>query len=175
MYIGSTGERGLHHLIWEVVDNSVDEAMAGHADQGRGHAAGRRRDPGRGRRARHPGRACTRWRRSPTVEVVLTSLHAGGKFDDKSYAVSGGLHGVGVSVVNALSTALDVEIHRDGKIWRQHYDYAKPGELVEGGPTKKTGTTITYWADPKIFEIDRRTRSRRSAAGCRRWRSSTRA
>ncbi|AHK27260.1 MULTISPECIES: DNA topoisomerase (ATP-hydrolyzing) subunit B [Rhodococcus] len=150
MYIGSTGERGLHHLIWEVVDNSVDEAMAGHAskveitlledggvqvvDDGRGipvgmHASG-----------------------VPTVEVVLTQLHAGGKFDSDSYAVSGGLHGVGISVVNALSTRLDVDIKRDGFQWNQTYTDSKPGELVKGEATKETGTTVTFWADPNIFE-----------------------
>ncbi|NMO90256.1 DNA topoisomerase (ATP-hydrolyzing) subunit B [Actinomycetospora sp. TBRC 11914] len=151
MYIGSTGERGLHHLIWEVVDNAVDEAMAGYAtsvtvtlqadggisvvDDGRGIPVDT-----------HPVE------KKPAVEMVLTMLHAGGKFDDKSYAVSGGLHGVGVSVVNALSTALDVEVHTKGKIWTQHYEHARPGKLIEVGPTKKTGTTITFWADPAIFE-----------------------
>ncbi|MFC9837588.1 DNA topoisomerase (ATP-hydrolyzing) subunit B [Rhodococcus sp. NPDC127530] len=150
MYIGSTGERGLHHLIWEVVDNSVDEAMAGYAskveitlledggvrviDDGRGipvgmHASG-----------------------VPTVEVVLTQLHAGGKFDSDSYAVSGGLHGVGISVVNALSTRLDVDIKRDGFRWNQTYTDSKPGELVKGEATKETGTTVTFWADSNIFE-----------------------
>ncbi len=150
MYIGSTGERGLHHLIWEVVDNSVDEAMAGYAtkvevtlledggvqvvDDGRGipvgmHASG-----------------------APTVEVVLTQLHAGGKFDSEAYAVSGGLHGVGISVVNALSTRLEVEIDVDGYHWTQEYLNSKPRELVKGEPTKKTGTTVRFWADPDIFE-----------------------
>ncbi|EME64448.1 DNA gyrase subunit B [Rhodococcus ruber BKS 20-38] len=150
MYIGSTGERGLHHLIWEVVDNSVDEAMAGHAtkvevtlledggvqvvDDGRGipvgmHASG-----------------------VPTVEVVLTQLHAGGKFDSDAYAVSGGLHGVGISVVNALSTQLQVEIDRDGHHWEQTYQSSKPGKLVKGEPTRATGTTVRFWADPDIFE-----------------------
>lgn len=150
MYIGSTGERGLHHLIWEVVDNSVDEAMAGYAskvevtlledggvqvvDDGRGipvamHASG-----------------------VPTVEVVLTQLHAGGKFDSDAYAVSGGLHGVGISVVNALSTTLQVEIERDGYHWEQTYTNSKPGELVKGEPTKRTGTTVRFWPDDQIFE-----------------------
>ncbi|CAM3830280.1 DNA topoisomerase (ATP-hydrolyzing) subunit B [Smaragdicoccus niigatensis] len=150
MYIGSTGERGLHHLIWEVVDNSVDEAMAGHAtkvevtmledggieviDDGRGiptgmHASG-----------------------IPTVEVVMTQLHAGGKFDSDSYAVSGGLHGVGISVVNALSTKVEVDINHDGYNWTQTYNYAKPTELVRGKATRATGTTIRFWADPNIFE-----------------------
>ena len=153
MYIGSTGERGLHHLIWEVVDNSVDEAMAGHATKVvvtlQADGGVRVEDDGRGIPVEmHPTE------KKPTLEVVLTSLHAGGKFDDKSYAVSGGLHGVGVSVVNALSTALDVEVRKDGVIWKQHYDHARPGELIEAGTTKKsdTGTTITYWADPTIFE-----------------------
>ncbi|WP_084535292.1 DNA topoisomerase (ATP-hydrolyzing) subunit B [Nocardia yamanashiensis] len=150
MYIGSTGERGLHHLVWEVVDNSVDEAMAGYAsrvdvtlladggvevvDDGRGiptgmHAQG-----------------------IPTIEVVMTQLHAGGKFDSDSYAVSGGLHGVGISVVNALSTRLEAEVDHAGYHWTQEYKDAKPGKLVQGEPTKRTGTTIRFWADPEIFE-----------------------
>jgi len=150
MYIGSTGERGLHHLIWEVVDNAVDEAMAGYAsrvdarlledggvevtDDGRGipvamHASG-----------------------IPTVDVVMTQLHAGGKFDSDAYAVSGGLHGVGVSVVNALSTRLEVEISRDGYEWFQYYDHSVPGTLKQGEATKKTGTTVRFWADPTVFE-----------------------
>ncbi|OBJ68157.1 DNA topoisomerase (ATP-hydrolyzing) subunit B [Mycobacterium sp. 1274756.6] len=150
MYIGSTGERGLHHLVWEVVDNAVDEAMAGYAttidvvlledggvevsDDGRGipvgmHASG-----------------------VPTVDVVMTQLHAGGKFDSDSYAVSGGLHGVGVSVVNALSTKLEVEISRNGHEWYQVYDYSVPGTLKQGEKTKKTGTTVRFWADPDVFE-----------------------
>ncbi|OZC65479.1 DNA topoisomerase (ATP-hydrolyzing) subunit B [Rhodococcus sp. 15-725-2-2b] len=150
MYIGSTGERGLHHLIWEVVDNSVDEAMAGYAstvdvtihedgsvevkDDGRGipvamHASG-----------------------VPTVEVVMTQLHAGGKFDSDSYAVSGGLHGVGISVVNALSTKVELQIARDGHRYKQTYDYAKPSPLETVGDTDETGTTVRFWADGKIFE-----------------------
>jgi DNA gyrase subunit B len=151
MYIGSTGERGLHHLVWEVVDNAVDEAMAGYAsrvdvallDDG-GVSV---RDDGRGIPVDvHPVE------KVPAVELVLTRLHAGGKFDDKSYAVSGGLHGVGVSVVNALATALDVEIHVDGSVYRQHYDHSVPGPLNKGEATNRTGSTITFWADPTIFE-----------------------
>ncbi len=151
MYIGSTGERGLHHLVQEVVDNSVDEAMAGHAttvevtlladggvqvvDDGRGIPV-----------AMHPVE------KRPTVEVVLTVLHAGGKFDSDSYAVSGGLHGVGISVVNALSRRLEVDISRDGKNFTQTYRYAKPDPLVEVGPSDTTGTTVRFWPDEKIFE-----------------------
>ncbi|GAB2910212.1 DNA topoisomerase (ATP-hydrolyzing) subunit B [Rhodococcus aerolatus] len=151
MYIGSTGERGLHHLVWEVVDNSVDEAMAGHAttvevtllrdggvqvvDDGRGIPVDM-----------HPTE------KRPTLEVVLTVLHAGGKFDSDSYAVSGGLHGVGVSVVNALSSRLEVEVRRDGDHWSQTYLHAKPEELVHEGSTSATGTTTRFWADPEIFE-----------------------
>ena len=151
MYIGSTGERGLHHLVQEVVDNSVDEAMAGYATRIEvtllPDGGVRVVDDGRGIPTEmHPVE------KKPTLEVVLTSLHAGGKFDDKSYAVSGGLHGVGVSVVNALSTRLDVEVHGNGTIWQQRYTYAKPGELIDAGPTTKSGTTITFWADPSIFE-----------------------
>ncbi|MDK8476364.1 MULTISPECIES: DNA topoisomerase (ATP-hydrolyzing) subunit B [unclassified Corynebacterium] len=150
MYIGSTGSRGLHHLIWEIVDNSVDEAMAGFADKvtvklledggvevidnGRGipvemHASG-----------------------APTVQVVMTQLHAGGKFDSDSYAVSGGLHGVGISVVNALSTRVEAEIKREGKHWYQNFQNAIPDDLVEGGNARGTGTKIRFWADPEIFE-----------------------
>ncbi|MEO5832397.1 MAG: DNA topoisomerase (ATP-hydrolyzing) subunit B [Nakamurella sp.] len=153
MYIGSTGERGLHHLVWEVVDNSVDEAMAGYADSvivvmlpdggvkvidnGRGIPVGM-----------HPTE------KKPTVEVVMTILHAGGKFDSDSYAVSGGLHGVGISVVNALSYRLDVDIKVDGKLWHQQYDKSKPGKLQQVGDVDRddTGTTVTFWADPDIFE-----------------------
>ena len=90
--------------------------------------------------------------KKPAVEVVMTVLHAGGKFDSDSYAVSGGLHGVGVSVVNALSAAVDVEIHTDGHVWRQHYARSVPGPLRKGEATKKTGSSVTFWADPEIFE-----------------------
>src|SRR4051794_10317124 len=151
MYIGSTGERGLHHMVWEVVDNSVDEALAGFCDTVRvtllADGGVRVQDNGRGIPVdMHPVE------KRPTVEVVMTVLHAGGKFDGKSYAVSGGLHGVGVTVVNALSTALDVRVWRDGTEWHQRYDVAKPGPLEEVGPTKKQGTQITFWADGGIFE-----------------------
>ncbi|EHK88923.1 DNA topoisomerase (ATP-hydrolyzing) subunit B [Saccharomonospora azurea] len=151
MYIGSTGERGLHHLIQEVVDNSVDEAMAGYASRVEvtllADGGVRVVDDGRGIPVDiHPVHG------KPTVEIVLTQLHAGGKFDSESYAVSGGLHGVGVSVVNALSTALDVEVHRDGRIWVQHYEKSVPGDLIDKGPTERTGTSVTFWADPDIFE-----------------------
>lgn len=151
MYIGSTGERGLHHLIWEVVDNAVDEAMAGYATRVEvtltADGGVRVVDDGRGIPVdMHPVE------KKPAVEVVLTVLHAGGKFDGKSYAVSGGLHGVGVSVVNALSSRLDVEIHVAGHVWNQRYDHSVPGPLHKGEATKRTGTSITFWADPAIFE-----------------------
>ncbi len=151
MYIGSTGERGLHHLVYEVVDNAVDEALAGYCtdiivtlledggvsveDNGRGIPVGR-----------HPVE------KRPAVEVVLTTLHAGGKFDGNSYAVSGGLHGVGVSVVNALSTRLEVLIKTQGNLWFQPYVMSKPAAPLEKrGEVKETGTTVTFWADPSIF------------------------
>lgn len=152
MYIGSTGERGLHHLVQEVVDNSVDEAMAGHADtidvtilpdggvrvvdNGRGIPVGIVKSEGK-----------------PAVEVVLTVLHAGGKFGGGGYAVSGGLHGVGVSVVNALSTKVAVEVKTDGYRWTQDYKLGVPtAPLAKNEETSETGTSVTFWADPDIFE-----------------------
>lgn len=152
MYIGSTGERGLHHLVQEVVDNSVDEAMAGHADtidvtiladggvrvidNGRGIPVGIVPSEGK-----------------PAVEVVLTVLHAGGKFGGGGYAVSGGLHGVGVSVVNALSTRVAVEVKTDGHRWTQDYKLGVPtAPLAQHEATEETGTTVTFWADGDIFE-----------------------
>jgi DNA gyrase subunit B len=152
MYIGSTSERGLHHLVQEVVDNSVDEALAGYADRIEvvllADGGVRVTDNGRGMPVdMHPQQ------KRPTVEVILTVLHAGGKFDGESYAVSGGLHGVGVSVVNALSYRLEVDIERDGYRWTQPYVNQKPAEpLKRGEPSKRTGTTVTFWADPEIFE-----------------------
>lgn len=150
MYIGSTNERGLHHLVWEVVDNSVDEAMAGYADKVEvtilADGGIEVIDNGRGIPVEmHPSGA-------PTVQVVMTQLHAGGKFDSESYAVSGGLHGVGISVVNALSTRVEADIKRDGKHWYQNFTNAIPEELVAGGPAEGTGTTVRFWPDPEIFE-----------------------
>ena len=153
MYIGSTGPRGLHHLVYEVVDNSVDEAIAGHA----GHVTV----------TLHPDNACTvaddgrgipveehEKEKRPAAEVVLTTLHAGGKFGDGGgYKVSGGLHGVGVSVVNALSERLHLEVRRDGYRWTQDYERGDPkGELKRGEKVKGTGTTITFFPDAEIFE-----------------------
>ncbi|HEU5157548.1 MAG TPA: DNA topoisomerase (ATP-hydrolyzing) subunit B [Streptosporangiaceae bacterium] len=152
MYIGSTGERGLHHLVYEVVDNSVDEALAGYADKIDvtllADGGVRVVDNGRGIPVDlHPVE------KRPAVEVVLTTLHAGGKFDGKSYAVSGGLHGVGVSVVNALSRRLEVEVRRDGYVWRQSYDRSEPvAPVAKREATDETGTTTTFWPDDSIFE-----------------------
>ena len=153
MYIGSTGERGLHHLVYEVVDNSVDEALAGYADtidvilQSDGGV--KVSDNGRGIPVDiHPTEG------KPTVEVVMTILHAGGKFGGGGYAVSGGLHGVGVSVVNALSSRVDTEVSRQGHVWRQTFaDGGVPqGTLIKGEETDATGTTQTFYPDATIFE-----------------------
>jgi len=152
MYIGSTGPRGLHHLVYEIVDNSVDEALAGHCDQINvviGKDGGVRvSDNGRGIPVdEHPVE------KRSTVEVVLTTLHAGGKFGGGGYAVSGGLHGVGSSVVNALSERLTVEVKRQGKHWTQSYCNGVPeGPLAESGKTEHTGTTIEFWPNSDIFE-----------------------
>ncbi|MBM7495502.1 MULTISPECIES: DNA topoisomerase (ATP-hydrolyzing) subunit B [Oerskovia] len=153
MYIGSTGERGLHHLVYEVVDNSVDEALAGYADTIDvtllEDGGVRVTDNGRGIPvAIHPTEG------KPTVEVVMTILHAGGKFGGGGYAVSGGLHGVGISVVNALSRKVQTVVKRDGYTWSQRFkDGGKTdGPLVKGEATTETGTTQTFWADPEIFE-----------------------
>jgi DNA gyrase subunit B len=152
MYIGSTGPRGLHHLVYEIVDNSVDEALAGYCDTIEvvitkdGHI--KVTDNGRGIPVdMHPVE------KKPAVEVVLTVLHAGGKFGGGGYAVSGGLHGVGASVVNALSTKLFVEVHREGFIWRQSYTIGVPdAPLAKGEKTERTGTTIEFVPSPEIFE-----------------------
>src|SRR3989338_8343465 len=152
MYIGSTGPDGLHHLVWEVLDNSLDEAMAGYAknidiamlpdnrvqvsDDGRGIPV-----------EKHPQT------KKSTLETVLTVLHAGGKFGSGAYKVSGGLHGVGVSVVNALSIYLKAEVSRDGATYQQEYSRGKPKSPVKKtGTSKKTGTTITFEPDPEVFK-----------------------
>lgn len=152
MYIGSTGPRGLHHLVYEIVDNSVDEALAGYADDIDvtilPDGAIRVIDNGRGIPVdihKTEGRS--------TVEVVLTVLHAGGKFGGGGYAVSGGLHGVGSSVVNALSSRLEVEVHRQGHVWRQSYTVGVPdAPLSQDEASEATGTTITFWPSAEIFE-----------------------
>lgn len=151
MYIGTTGPRGLHHLVWEIVDNSIDEALAGVAtkitvDIQKGNIV-RVEDDGRGIPVGiHPKTGL------PAVETILTTLHAGGKFDNSSYKVSGGLHGVGASVVNALSEFMDVEIHKNGRRYTQRYEYGfTVTKLIDHGPSDKHGTIIWFKADPLIF------------------------
>src|ERR1700710_1902220 len=156
MYIGSTGDQGLHHLVYEVVDNSVDEALAGHAskidvsihvdnsitvvDDGRGIPVDNKTLP--------TGEVM------PAVQVVLTMLHAGGKFDASNYKVSGGLHGVGVSCVNALSEAFDVEIWRDGFAWEMDYSKGDPISLLRKmGPSTRRGTKVHFLPDKSIFTV----------------------
>ena len=152
MYIGSTGERGLHHLVYEVVDNSVDEAMAGYATEInvilQADGGVRVIDNGRGIPVdMHPVE------KKPALEIVMTVLHAGGKFGDGGYSVSGGLHGVGISVVNALSTRLDVEVQRDGSFWTQNYILGVPQiPVTKGEATTSTGTTVTFYPSSEIFE-----------------------
>ncbi len=181
MYIGSTGLNGLHHLVYEVVDNSVDEAMAGYAtriditllpDGGC-----RVSDNGRG----IPVEAMAKYRNKSAAEVVLTVLHAGGKFGGEGYKISGGLHGVGVSVVNALSKKLEVEIDwKDGGHYRM--SFANGGKvvnklaLVGRAPRGRTGTTVVFWPDPTIFASEgTEFRPRPCSSACRSWPSSTRA
>src|ERR1700677_3025400 len=156
MYIGSTGEMGLHHLVYEVVDNSVDEVLAGYAtrvdvtihldnsitvvDDGRGIPVDMMDTP--------------TGERMPAVQVVLTKLHAGGKFDASNYKVSGGLHGVGVSCVNALSQEFNVEIWRDGHTWEQDYSKGAPtSKLRKMGPSKRRGTKVHFLPDKSIFTV----------------------
>ena len=152
MYIGSTGPRGLHHLVWEVVDNAVDEAMAGYCTRItvtlRDDGGVTVTDNGRGIPVdKHPKT------KQPAITTVLTTLHAGGKFEDGAYSMSGGLHGVGVSVVNALSDRLEAEVVRDGFLWTQEFEHGKElAKLKKGKAAKRTGTRISFWPSPSIFE-----------------------
>src|SRR5690554_4187801 len=151
MYIGGTGVEGLHHLVWELVDNGIDASLAVHATEVKvvmlADGGSKVIENGRGiQKDIHPKTG------KSTVETVLTVLHAGGKFGEGGYKVSGGLHGVGVSVVNALSTRLTVVVHRDGKLYQQEYERGVPkADLAVVGKTDKTGTEITFYPDDTIF------------------------
>jgi len=152
MYIGTTGPRGLHHLVWEVVDNAIDEAMAGYCTRIdvtlRDDGGVTVKDNGRGIPVDKHAKT-----KLPAITTVLTTLHAGGKFGDGAYTVSGGLHGVGVSVVNALSKRLEVEVVRDGSLWRQEFANGKAkGKLAKVKAAKRTGTTVTFYPSERIFE-----------------------
>ena len=155
MYIGDTDDgSGLHHMVYEVVDNSIDEAMGGHATRIvvrlRKDGSCEVEDDGRGIPIKPIPKAKDR---RPAVEVVLTTLNAGGKFGGEGYRISGGLHGVGVSVVNALSAKLTVQVMRDGFTWTQSYARGKAtSKLIKGKASRKTGTITTFWPDPEVFE-----------------------
>ncbi len=152
MYIGGVDKEGLHHLLWEIVDNSVDEVMNGHASRivvsiAKDHRAATISDNGRG----IPVDIVPKTGLS-ALEVVFTKLHAGGKFDNDAYKVAGGLHGVGASVVNALSKSLEAVVRRDGRTYTQRYRRGKPlGPIEKGEPARGTGTTVTFSPDPEIF------------------------
>jgi DNA gyrase subunit B len=153
MYIGGTGIEGLHHLVWEIIDNSIDEAMAGFANKISIELL-----PGNKVKIRDNGRGIPvdlhEQTKKSALETIFTTLHAGGKFGGAGYKVSGGLHGVGASVVNALSISLEAEVHRDGKVYKQTYSRGIPQtEVVEGGISDDTGTTTTFVPDPEIFEV----------------------
>ena len=166
MYIGSTGPRGLHHLVWEVVDNAVDEAMAGYCTRIEVNilADGGVRVVDNGRGIPVDKHKVTK---ESALTTVLTTLHAGGKFDSGAYQVSGGLHGVGVSVVNALSARLEAEVRRDGAIYAQSFELGVPQGIVKKvGEAKKTGTSIAFWPSPATCRAVLRFRRQSSRRGC---------
>ena len=153
MYIGGVGATGLHHLVWEILDNSIDEAMNGYASNIRVtlHKDGSSLTDRR-RRPRHPGRSRIRKTKKSALEVIFTVLHAGGKFESGNYKTAGGLHGVGASVVNALSRELVATVRRDGSQWEMSFKQGKPtGPLKKTGAARGSGTTVFFRPDPTIF------------------------